>query len=144
MPNATPKGFPYPVGTDFLAQGDDAIKALAEALDAFLFTPTAWIYPALGAGWSTPSGPGSGPIAYAKDLAGNVHVQGIITSPATAGAYAWTMPVGYRPPLVVGGFAINVTTNGWGALDVAATGEVNVSASGTMFIVNAVYSTRAR
>lgn len=29
----TPGGFPYPVGTDRVMDGDDAIKALAEALD---------------------------------------------------------------------------------------------------------------
>jgi len=33
MPAATAKGFPYPLGTDRLADGDDAIKALAEKVD---------------------------------------------------------------------------------------------------------------
>lgn len=32
----TPGGLPYPVGTDLVVNGDDAIKALAEALDALL------------------------------------------------------------------------------------------------------------
>lgn len=30
----TPKGYPYPVGTDRVMDGDDAIKALAEAVDS--------------------------------------------------------------------------------------------------------------
>jgi hypothetical protein len=30
----TARGLPYPEATDFLAQGDDAIKALAQAVDA--------------------------------------------------------------------------------------------------------------
>lgn len=36
MPANTAKGWPYPVGTDRVADGDDAIKALAEKLDALL------------------------------------------------------------------------------------------------------------
>jgi hypothetical protein len=31
---ATANGFPYPVGTDLVRDGDNAIKALAEAVDA--------------------------------------------------------------------------------------------------------------
>lgn len=34
MATTTAKGYPYPVGTDRVMDGDDAIKALAEALDA--------------------------------------------------------------------------------------------------------------
>lgn len=34
MPANTAKGYPYPLGTDRLMDGDDAIKALAEAIDA--------------------------------------------------------------------------------------------------------------
>lgn len=30
----TPKGYPYPVGTDRVMDGDDAIRALAEAVDS--------------------------------------------------------------------------------------------------------------
>jgi len=33
MPANTPKGFPYPLGTDRLADGDDAIHNLATAVD---------------------------------------------------------------------------------------------------------------
>lgn len=32
----TPGGLPYPVGTDFVADGDNAIRALADKLDAVL------------------------------------------------------------------------------------------------------------
>ena len=34
MPAQTPNGYPYPLGTDAVSQGDDAIKALADTLDA--------------------------------------------------------------------------------------------------------------
>lgn len=33
MPATTPKGYPYPLGTDRLMDGDDAIHNLAQALD---------------------------------------------------------------------------------------------------------------
>lgn len=33
---STPKGYPYPVGTDRVADGDDAIKSLAEFVDVRL------------------------------------------------------------------------------------------------------------
>jgi hypothetical protein len=32
----TPKGYPYPVGTDRVADGDNAIRALAEAVESLL------------------------------------------------------------------------------------------------------------
>lgn len=34
MGSTTTKGYPYPVGTDRVMDGDDAIKALAEAIDS--------------------------------------------------------------------------------------------------------------
>ena len=33
MPGSTPNGYPYPLGTEPISQGDDAIKALATAVD---------------------------------------------------------------------------------------------------------------
>jgi hypothetical protein len=36
MGSQTAKGYPYPVGTDRVADGDNAIQALAEAVDAKL------------------------------------------------------------------------------------------------------------
>lgn len=36
MPQNTPKGFPYPVGTDRVMDGDDAIRNLATAVDGKL------------------------------------------------------------------------------------------------------------
>lgn len=33
MPATTPKGYPYPVGSDLVMEGDDAIQALAETID---------------------------------------------------------------------------------------------------------------
>jgi hypothetical protein len=38
----TPGGLPYPVGTDLVVNGDDAIKALAEALDPRIQPDTPW------------------------------------------------------------------------------------------------------
>lgn len=36
MPATTPKGYPYPLGTDRLTDGDDAIHSLATAVDTKL------------------------------------------------------------------------------------------------------------
>jgi hypothetical protein len=36
MPANTAKGYPYPLGTDRVMDGDDSIKALAEAVDVHL------------------------------------------------------------------------------------------------------------
>jgi hypothetical protein len=33
MPGTTPRGYPYPVGTDLISQGDDTMRQLAQALD---------------------------------------------------------------------------------------------------------------
>jgi hypothetical protein len=33
MPGATPKGYPYPLGTDLVSSGDNTIQALATFLD---------------------------------------------------------------------------------------------------------------
>lgn len=42
MPGTTAHGLPYPLGTDLLADGDDAIKALAEAVDTGLYSFAYW------------------------------------------------------------------------------------------------------
>lgn len=36
MPANTPRGYPYPLGTDRVMDGDDSIRALAEAVDTKL------------------------------------------------------------------------------------------------------------
>ena len=36
MPSTTPKGFPYPLGSDRLMDGDDAIRNLATAVDTMV------------------------------------------------------------------------------------------------------------
>lgn len=41
MPATTPKGYPYPLGTDRVMDGDDAIHALATAVDTRLGVATA-------------------------------------------------------------------------------------------------------
>jgi hypothetical protein len=41
MAGTTTNGFPYPLGSDRVRDGDDTIKALAEAIEAKLM-PTAW------------------------------------------------------------------------------------------------------
>lgn len=50
----TPKGFPYPVGTDRVMDGDDAIRALATAVDTAVGVIAAGVVsvttPASGAG----------------------------------------------------------------------------------------------
>jgi hypothetical protein len=110
MPSQTANlALPYPVGTDLIADGDNAIQALADKLDAILWSgiPTAtnpWI--AVGSGGTAPAfgvgfgnyGNGFAPVGFRK--VGNlVYVRGLIANvSATAqNATFFTLPAGYRP-----------------------------------------------
>lgn len=54
MGSSTPKGYPYPVGTDLVMDGDNAMQALAEAVDS-----TALITRATTVGQSLVAGTGT-------------------------------------------------------------------------------------
>lgn len=95
MPASTPKyAFPYPLGTDFIADGDDAIKALAERVEAVL--GPAWIPLPFGAGWSSLGGAYQS-ADYCK-VAGFLYVRGNVQATAGATNTVCTLPTGYRPP----------------------------------------------
>jgi|SRR6185369_543 len=83
MPATTPKGFPYPLGTDRLADGDDAIHSLATAVDTKLG------------------------VAAAGNAAVNV------TTGGTASTLAVTFPVGLftAAPVCVCTYQLAATTN---------------------------------
>lgn len=52
MPGATTRfQLPYPLGSEPVADGDDAIKALAEKLDTVLYTGNAWLSLVLATNW---------------------------------------------------------------------------------------------
>jgi hypothetical protein len=87
---ATPAGLPYPSPTDPIAQGADAIRALAEAIDA---NDHPWTNVTLGSGWTT--GSGSAVAQVMRD--GNiVFFKGILQG-GTAGSTAGTVPDWARP-----------------------------------------------
>ena len=101
----TPGGLPYPVGTDKVVDGDDAIKALALALDPRIikagpwlaFTPT-WAsngtQPTLGTGAVLRGrffqhGPTAG---FQMEM-----ILGTGFTAGTGGAYSWALPAGLVP-----------------------------------------------
>jgi hypothetical protein len=91
MPSSTPKlAIPYPIGTDLLADGDNAIQALAERVEALL-SPT-WTALPFGSGWSTLGGQQA--CEYTK-IFGWLYFRGHANSSST-GANICTLPVGFR------------------------------------------------
>lgn len=97
MGGTTPKfGFPYPTGTDRVADGDNAIQALATKVEAEL--ANAWVPLTLfGASWTVIAG--YGPPAVRR-MGGVVFMRGLIanTGSTTSGVrIVDPLPVGYRP-----------------------------------------------
>jgi hypothetical protein len=127
MGGTTPKyGLPYPTGTDRVADGDNAMQALAEKIDDTLApTGTAGtIVPTPGAGWGTGGcrvqrfGPFVVMLLDATNNAG-----------WAANALIGTLPVGYRPPVSAVFVGIIAVT---GAKD-----SFYVSNAGNIFAVDA-------
>lgn len=92
MPATTPNlALPYPLGTDRVMDGDDAIHSLATALDG-----TAWVgIAAFANGW-TNFGGGYQAARYRKQ-AGELWLEGVIR-PGGNGAAAFTLPAGFVIP----------------------------------------------
>ena len=86
---------PYPEGTDRLMDGDDAIKALALALD-HLVVAGPWNNMALGAGWLAYGAPFLQP--QWRLIGDTVQVRGMVKAGAKATPIT-TFPAGARPPL---------------------------------------------
>lgn len=80
MPATTPGGLPYPLGTDLVVDGDDAIRNLATAVDARLTFPGA-SYPAPIVGTKSTTRPLE-TWAYNATVATNASGDGDIAPPA--------------------------------------------------------------
>jgi hypothetical protein len=90
MPANTPKGYTYPIGTDRVMDGDDAIKTLAEQIDTYI----------------------------GKWAAGQVQVP--VSAGTALGSTAVTFPVGRFTvaPWVTGTY--NGTNISWGIINISA------------------------
>jgi hypothetical protein len=96
MPSTTASGFPYPVGSDELADTDLHIKALADFLQASANpVPTAWTAVTFSGGWSNNVAPYQ--TAQYRKIGDLVYLRGSIDG-GTLGGVAFTLPVGFRPP----------------------------------------------
>lgn len=84
MGSQTAHGFPYPVGTDLLADGDNAIQALAEAVDLAVFSAPYWrgTY-AGGQPWTAAV---NIPWTQVENIGGGAYASGVYTVPK-AGVY---------------------------------------------------------
>ena len=120
MPANTPKGYPYPLGTDRLMDGDDAIHALATAIDTNLGAAAAGIasLPApSGAGVATslavtfPAGRFTAPpIVVSNGIGGGTALGPCTNAGATAsGVTLYSQRVsGSMAPISVGWYAVQL------------------------------------
>jgi hypothetical protein len=117
MPGTTPKlALPYPLGTDRVADGDDAIKALAERVETVSagdFIPMAVVAP-----WGNHS---AGEYAGYRLVGNRLELRGLIASGAL-GTPAFVLPVGYRP--TKDRYIATASNNVFGLLIISATGAV--------------------
>lgn len=108
MPANTAHGFPYPLGTDPISDGDDQIKALAEAVDLAVYSAPFWKgYQAAGILMATNT-----TILWtqSENIGGGTYTAGLYTVPK-AGIYRLVMAVKFNngtagsPPVI--GFSKN-------------------------------------
>lgn len=120
MPATTPtNGLPYPLGTDRVMDGDDAIKALAEALDP------PWTALPLGANMSARAGfaaPGCRLVGTKKvELRGGITKSSALVSADVLG----TLPAAMRPAVASHLVGAGTRTGSAGSptvrIDIAAT-----------------------
>lgn len=98
MPSTTASGYPYPLGSDDLADTDLRIKALADFLEASANSVrTAWAAVTFTNSWVN-YGSGFQEVQYRK-VGDMVQLRGTMKNGTTAGP-AFTLPVGFRPPAV--------------------------------------------
>lgn len=92
----TPGGLPYPIGTDRVVDGDNAIRALAEAVEA-----------RIGIKQSVPSVPAAGWSGVGSLIArgGFVFLNARMAAVANAADTMLIVPVGMRPPEQIVSFA---------------------------------------
>lgn len=120
MSSTTPGGLPYPLGTDRLMDGDDAIRALALAIDTRLGTDSGWI--------TLPNASGITGTAQLCVRNGwvfiNLHVYGTIVAGATVLVAAGGIPAAYRSTGDYEGPG-RVAASVFGHTQVQATGQIN-------------------
>lgn len=118
----SPLDFPYPTDTDAVTNGDEAIQALADALNDYLEPTDA----ALTAGTNMTLG--SPNRVYKRGAVCYVLVDDWTTTGSiSAGATIATIPVGYRPATTLRATCSNFTDSVPVALILLATGAVNTS-----------------
>jgi hypothetical protein len=139
---------PYPTGTDRVTDGDNAMQAMAERVDALIWRGTGLWLP-LSVSVGTPVGAGYRDPTYTRDGRW-VHVRGNLGGYGgglSAGATVFTLPLGYRPTqqetfVIRGGttaaavIAFNILTTGEGKLDSALGAGGNISLAGLRFAVD--------
>ena len=86
--------FPYPTGTDRVADGDNAIQALAQKIEDLLAS-TAWTNMTLENAWTNVDASLYGAAAYRK-VGDIVECRGLVGSATTTGTL-FTLPAGFRP-----------------------------------------------
>lgn len=129
--STAPLAFPYPTATDLVQNVDDAIKALAEAVDDYFVGSSA----ALVAGANVNVGTSA---LYRRGHMALLSVQNLTATAALAGAaIIATIPVGYRPAVQVRGLLWNFTTAT--AILVEAFPNGNVQSAMAIGNGNAVY-----
>jgi len=116
---AAETGFDLPAGRDYRVGGVPHTHALPS-----------WTAPTLINSWANIGG-SSNVAGYAKDTIGNVHLKGIIrygSVPSTA----FTLPIGYRPPVET--FRFGITAGGLAYFTLKTDGSVEVTTGNNTFI----------
>jgi hypothetical protein len=119
---------PYPTGGDRVADGDNAMQALAEAVDTAL-AGVAWVNMALGNAWTNTDTNTYGFASYRKrgDV---VELRGLIT-PGTVGAVIFTLPAGFRPPKSVWFLGHTNANPNAAKVEILSSGAMNITQCAT-------------
>lgn len=132
MPSATASGFPYPVGSDDMADTDLFIKALADFLEARAGNVPWRVVGALGQPTFQNSwvnyGSGYQSLAFRK-VNDKVELRGAIKSGSLGAVF--TLPVGYWPPATFGGVVPSNTGNALAYFEVSTIGVVSINSYGS-------------
>lgn len=126
-----PLGFPYPTGGDLLSGGDNAIQALADAVDDYFVGANTTVTP--GANITLGS-----TAVYRRGNMGLLVVNNLTTGAViNAGSTILTVPAGYRPPVTWYGTVYNQSTIAGIAVAMTSAGVFqglfNISAANALF-----------
>lgn len=122
-----PLGFPYPTDADFVTLGDEAIQALAEAVDDYFVGVTSV---AVAAGGSVTL---NGTRVHRRGRVGILNCENLAaTALLGVGNTILTLPVGYRPAVSTRGVIVVYVAGG------NTTIMVELQAGGAVVIANAI------